>query len=205
MLNPTKRQLAQRYMLKLAGDYPTDDFKADERLFLQEINQAIAIVAKDSAIESVNAEGIMFANDQFIVPYRNIDIKQDSSNEFKYSILPDTPIGIVKGRGLVMVLPPLGSENSLKPIALREVPFLFHQPKIPKVIFYWIEGGLINYYPQPNFTKVSMKMITSGIADVDTPLTIPPDVLNKIEKIVMDSILIMFKIKPDIINDGEPE
>lgn len=205
MINPTKRQLAQRYLIEFSGGQISDDIRIDERFVIQEINQAIAFVAKGSALESANSDGIFYANDQFIVPYRNVPIVSSSDNEFKYSVLPDIPIGIPKGRGLVSVIPPLGSENSLKPISVRQVPFLFHQAQIPKVIFYWIEGGNVNYYPQPSFNKVSMKIISSGVSDIDTPLSVPPETLIQIKAQVEKSLSLLFQVKPDSINDSEPQ
>lgn len=205
MINPSKRQLAQRYLMEYSGGIISDDIVVDERFLIQEINQAIAFVAKGSLLENSQIDGIAFANDQFIVPYRNVLVQSSLDNEFKYSILPDIPVGLPKGRGLIAVLPPLGSENSLKAISLREVPFLFHQPKIPKVIFYWIEGGIINYYPQPTFPKVSMKMISSGLSDIDAPLTIPPEAMVAIKAQVEKSLMMLFKIHPDVVNDGQPE
>lgn len=205
MVNPTKRQLAQRYLIEFSGGMMTDDVKVDERFFIQEINQAIAFLAKGSMMENSQLDGIAFANDQFLVNYKNVIIQDDPTSEFRFSILPDSPIGLPRGRGLVMVLPPLGSENSLKPISLREVPMLFHQPTIPKVTFYWIEGGTINYYPKPNFSKVSMKMISSGVSDIDTPLTIPPEGMIQIKAIVQKSVAMLFQLSPDTLNDGEPK
>lgn len=203
--NPTKRQLAQRYMIKFSGGMMTDDVKVDERFFIDEINQAIAVVAKASFNQNSQVEGITYAGDEFITTYRGISIITSIDNEFSYSPLPDMPIGLPKGRGLVTVIPPLGSENSIKLISLREVPFLFHLPKIPKVIFGWLEGGSFNYHPKPNFGKVTMKMITSGVQDLDTPLTLPPDVFPQIWDIVKKSVVELFKISPDELNDGQPD
>lgn len=206
MINPSKRELAERYLIKFSGGMMSDDVKIDERFFIHEINKAIAFIAKGSMLENSQLDGIAYANDQFITTYRNIPILFDEAvSEFKYSVLPDIPIGLVKGRGLVMVIPPLGTENSLKPVSLREVPMLFHQPLIPRVTFYWIEGGVISYWPSPSFGKVATKMISSGTADIDAPLAIPPESILQIDEIVTKSMAILFQIQPDNINDGEPK
>lgn len=205
MTNPSKRQLAQKYLTEFSGGIISDDIRVDERFVIEEINEAIAYVAKGSMMESANIDGIFYANEQFLVTYRNVPVVSSDDNEFRFSVLPDIPIGLPKGRGLYMVLPPLGSENTIKPISLRELPFLFHQPPIPKVTFYWIEGGIINYYPQPTFNKVSTKMITSGTSDIDIPLTIPPDALVQVKEYVTKSLMMLFKIQPDATNDGQPQ
>lgn len=203
--NPTKRQLAQRYLIKFSGGMMSDDSKIDERFFIDEINQAIAIVAKASFFQNSQVDGVAYAADEFVVTYRGLLVESSLDNEFKFTTLPEMPVGLPKGRGLVTVIPPLGSENSIKLISLREVPFLFHQPKIPKVVFGWLEGGVMNYYPQPSFNRVAMKMITSGVQDLDTPLTLPPDAFPQIWDIVKKSVVELFKIQSDNINDGEPE
>lgn len=205
MLNPSKRQLAESYLIEFSGGTISDDVRVDERFVIQEINQAIAFVAKGSMLESSNVDGIAYASDQFITNYRNVAIGTDINNEFQFSTLPDIPVGLPKGRGLMMVIPPLGSENSFKPISLREVPFLFHQPPIPKVTFYWIEGGIVNYWPKTTATKVAMKMITNGTSDIDAPLTIPPDALIQVKAQVEKTLMMLFKINPDSTNDGQPQ
>lgn len=201
----TKRILAERYLIKFSGGMMSDDSRLDERFFIQEINQALATVAKDSFLENSNYESISFANDQFITKSAPIQILTETDGSgMVYSNLLDIPVGLPKGRGLVSVMPVAGLENTLKPISVREVPLLINQPQIPKRTFYWIEGSKIFYYPKPSFTKVITRTISSGSSDIDTPLTVPEEVLVKVEAIVKQSVAMVFQIPNDTISDGQP-
>lgn len=203
-MNESIKQLAERYLIDFSGGIPSDDSKVDIRFFISEINKAIAIVAKNSMMESANLEGIAYASDQFISTYRNISItKNDTLGEW-YIVLPDIPVGLPKSRGLVNITPPIGYGNTIKAVALKDVPILLRQDVIPGTYFYWLEGGIAQIWPRPLFDTVNSRMI-SPPQDIDAPLTIPPDAVAQLYDIVKKSVMDLFNIEPDKINDGEPK
>lgn len=200
----TKREVAESILITLSGGIPNDDAPWSLRQILHHINNGIAFLAKKSAYENANVEGVVYADESFTTTFKDLPIQKDEDNGQYYIDLPELPVGLPGGGGLIR-LTPKGSYKStnLKPISRNEASRFFGLPKIPGKIFYYVEDGDIKFVGCPMITSDSFNVtiISAGAGNLDEELRMPPDMIGELEQIVLNT---MRGYGPqDVIEDGE--
>lgn len=200
----TKRVLVVKIQRMLEGMLPAStETIYTERFILSHVNDQIAFMAKRSALENSNLDSVTFSADEFTTTYKSVPITKNAAGQY-YLDLPDMPIGLPKGRGLVSIKPSNSYKNNIfKFISAREFSQVLSLPKIPNKIFSYVQDGnvLFNSCMAVIPTPVDITMVSSGGNNLDDELHIPADVEGEI---TMNIYKMLLNPPPmDVTNDGE--
>lgn len=199
----TKRSLVEQIQRLLEGALPsTTDSAFTFNYVLSFVNSAIATLAKRSALENSNLEGVTFASDEFNVKYTGVSLTKDINGEYS-ATLPQMPIGLPKGRGLVKVAPGNNSKSvSFKPIATKDIDLVLSLPEIHNKAYYYLSDGKVWFIScKALFPKtIDITMVASGVNDLDSNLIIPEDAQAEIIDIVFQRLI--RRESMDLTNDG---
>jgi len=199
----TKRSLVEQIQRLLEGALPsTTDSAFTFNYVLSFVNSAIATLAKQSALENSNLEGCTYASDEFNVKYTGVTLTKDINGEYS-ALLPQMPIGLPKGRGLVKVAPGNNSKSvAFKPISTKDIDLVLSRPEIHNKAYYYLSNGKVWFIScKALFPKtVDITMVASGVNDLDENLLIPEDAQSAIVDIVFNKLI--RREGQDLTNDG---
>ena len=204
----TKKELVQEILYELYGGITSDEARLSERFVLTKVNNTIAFLAKKSAYETNNLEGVTYADDSFWLSFSALPVLLDDITGLFYTVLPAQPVGLPRQRSIqVYPLKVKGGMRSdmFKPISINEVQRMTSLPPIPNKVFFYIKGGnayfiaantLIKNHPTVNIN------IVSADGGLTAPLNLPPDMVTEAKAMVLKDLRGSMMTPADLHNDG---
>lgn len=202
-----------RKLAELISDTYYRGKTSDEANFrLAYFAELIAIIVAECVTEdsfaNSNASESMYANNQFISTFKDVEIFEDADGEI-YSILPSTPAGMPNGREIVSVDIEGSKCLSFIPIQAQAD---FAQQLIGHpygLNLFEINGTRVIFKPytplfdaSSNTAKIKMVGAVSGPDLLTSDLTIPKNYEGRIWDKAMARLLPLKQIQQDTINDS---
>jgi hypothetical protein len=201
-------ELIERIKRAVYNGFPTDDANVTDNLINSYINDAIAVAAKNSYVDSIKLDGIAYVNNSFYTTFKNISVVRDENFIYKMQ-LPEIPIGVGKNEGIatLQLKNNLGDiSKSLIPISLTELSFVDEMKPLPNTILYWNEGSSVYLKSTTSLVpyKGIVRMISGGDSNnLNSVLNVPNDSIPLIFDYVFKILMTIRGQQQDTSNDGQ--
>lgn len=206
----TKADVVEEIAYEVNGGLDSSDSRLDERFILRLVNETIAYLAKKSAFETNNLEGITYSSEVFTLTYNDIDVATDSGANLKYIELPVQPIGLPRQRAFNVYPNAIFGgviSTMFKPVGAHEVQSIRTLPKVPNTVWYFLQGNKI-YFVQKGtgymdkYKKMNLRVISSGGTSMSDPLNLPEDMIVELKQMVVERVRKSLFTPQDTISDG---
>jgi hypothetical protein len=153
------------------------------------IRQGLGYVIKGDTFDNSNMDGLIYADDVYNITLGNIAVNTDS-NGIQSSTLPNIPISLPRGRGVVSVRPAGSYENGYDPILLKDLPIVsgLIRNNVKKRIMFFQEGNKIIYKVTGGARvadNIDATIVCVPVGGLDEILNIGADVEAKIIEYVL--------------------
>ena len=204
----TYRILAEKILTTFYRGVRSDDSQFSLRHVAQLISEELADKAHRNAFENSNAGEATYANDTFIVTYKNIAVQTDTILKTRFVPLPAMPTALPSNQEIERVWPVGARKVTIIPMNNRSK---FSQDLISPakgLILYYIENGNI-VFDNPsmfNFDAVNVNLIGAMPSGelLDAPVLMPKNYEPILSESVIKRLLMTANQKRDVLNDAQP-
>lgn len=191
------------------AEQPSDDSAITINLVNTWIPFAIGMAAKQNWKESVQLDGVAYANNSFYISFSGITIPA-SPDTFTYQItLPQIPFALGKNEG-VASLRFVDSNNNVSydgmPLSTNQLGYRKNLKQVPNKIIYWSEGIFIfaeSVLPLNTFTAMVRMASGGNSSDLNSILNVPDEYFG----VMTDYLTMRLKQErftpKDVTNDGQ--
>jgi hypothetical protein len=153
------------------------------------IRQGLGYVIKGDTFDNSNLDGLIYSDDTYNITFGNIAVTADANGNYS-SVLPNIPIALPRGRGLVSVRPAGSYENSYDPIQRKDLDVVsgLTRNNVKRRIMFFQEGNKIIYKVTGGARvsdNVDATMVCVPVGGLDEILYIGADVEAKIIEYVL--------------------
>jgi hypothetical protein len=202
----TKNILAEQIQRRISGGDVSDDSEFDPREIILFIEQALAVLVKDSFITMLRVDETVVGA-QYISSFMNVEVVESPCLKLSYSIVPRGYIDLHSDRGIHQISLMEDQENSFVPVRNGSTA-LYSKSSAGRLegrTSYYPEGARVYYNKNLNkdgIVKVLIKLIVPSPSDLgnDDPYPIGTDM----ELPVILKVLELMGIAPptDDVNDS---
>ena len=204
----TRRELIQRVLRNVYGDFPSQDSSITENLVNTYINTAIGVATRNAYRDSIQIDGVAYLNNSFYTTYKGITFSSDE--KFLYKIaLPEIPKGLGKNEGIAsLTVKTLDGNLSYDAIPLSTNQASYYKEITPKPqkLAYYSEGGFAYVFSKLILSSgytANIRMASGGDAsDLDSVLNVPDDYISVIFDYCVEKLRLERNSARDLISDG---
>lgn len=202
----TKNILAEQIQRRINGGDRNDDSEFDDREIILYIEQALAVLIKESFIKMLRVDETPVGA-QYISSFMNVEVVESPCLKLSYSILPRSYIDLHSDRGIHQISLMEDQLNTFVPVRNGSVSLFSKSPAsgLEGRTGYYPEGARVYYTKnlvKDGIVKVLMKLIVPSPSDLgnDDPYPIGTDM----ELPVIVKVLELMGISPptDDVNDS---
>lgn len=201
----TYRKFAQEIREAFYGGTPNDDASFSVSYFAQLIAAEVAEYARQNAFENSNAGELTYANDSFIITYKNLPVVFDSDLKYYYTVMPDIPPALPKNQEIARVWPVGATKREIMPMSQKDKGIQDLLPGIPNVMLYYTEGANMIFdnitFAVPEFVNMRLVGTVPTGNLLDGVLNLPKNYKFVIMTKILQTLDPM-RFRKDIINDS---